>query len=90
MIKPLISEKSFKLAGEENCYVFLGTPKDRIADVKKFVETFFNVTVEKVNVARINKANRFNRKSRTWSKGKIFKKFFVFLKSGDEIDVFKK
>ncbi|VVB76546.1 50S ribosomal protein L23 [Candidatus Tiddalikarchaeum anstoanum] len=49
LINPLTTEKSVRLMESQNKLVFVVSPKSTKLEVKKAVETMFNVKVEKVN-----------------------------------------
>lgn len=90
LIKPLITEKSEKLAEDQNKYSFVVDRRANKVEIKKAVETMYSVTVDKVNTAvmpgkvvvRSTKSGMFRGR-----KGHV-KKAIVTLAYGDEIDFF--
>ncbi|HKK74451.1 MAG TPA: 50S ribosomal protein L23 [Saprospiraceae bacterium] len=90
LIKPLITEKSERLAEDDNKYSFIVDRRANKVEIKKAVEDMYSVTVDKVNTAvmpgkmvvRSTKAGMFSGR-----KGHV-KKAIVTLAYGDEIDFF--
>lgn len=84
--KPLITEKSMDLVGE-NKYSFIVDPNSNKVEIKKAVEELFKVKVEKVHTLRY-KAKIKRVKGRL---GRIsgYKKAIVTLKKGDKIEIFE-
>ncbi len=83
--KPLQTEKSSSLQEAHNQYTFRVHPKANKVEVRKAIESIFEVKVEKVNVQSMpSKARRFlGRPGRT----SPWKKAVVTLKKGDAIDI---
>jgi large subunit ribosomal protein L23 len=52
ILRPVSTEKSFRLIERENKLVFIVDPKADKNSVKEAVEKTFNVKVEKVNIIR--------------------------------------
>ncbi|NHV98582.1 MAG: 50S ribosomal protein L23 [Thaumarchaeota archaeon] len=52
IIRPVSTEKSFRLIEKENKLIFIVDPKADKNSVKEAVEKTFNVKVEKVNIIR--------------------------------------
>ncbi|MEM4230241.1 MAG: 50S ribosomal protein L23, partial [Thermoproteota archaeon] len=52
IIRPVSTEKSFRLIEKENKLIFIVDPKADRNTVKEAVEKSFNVKVEKVNIIR--------------------------------------
>lgn len=82
--KPLLTEKSSRLQEGRNKYTFRIHPKANKSEVRKAVESIFEVKVERVNVQTMpSKLRRFlGRPGRT----SPWKKAVVTLKKGDTID----
>ncbi|MCA9374890.1 50S ribosomal protein L23 [Candidatus Dojkabacteria bacterium] len=88
LLKPVISEKSYNLANEQNQYTFSVDLKASKIEIKKAVEKEYKVTVLNVNVITQPGKMKFN-----WKIGKAFRagdsrKAIVTLKQGDKIDDF--
>ena len=82
---PHISEKSTRVQGEGNQYVFRVSRDATKPEIKEAVEALFEVKVENVNVANVkgkNKQFRFRPGKRP-----DWKKAYVRLADGDTIDV---
>lgn len=86
--RPIITEKSMRLATTENAYTFeveRGANKKQIAEA---VETLYSVTVQKVNmIMRAAETRRTGKKRMNATIGKV-KKAIVTLKKGQTLDVF--
>ncbi|MEM3026571.1 MAG: 50S ribosomal protein L23, partial [Thermoproteota archaeon] len=52
IIRPVSTEKSFRLIEKENKLIFIVDPKADKNTVKEAVEKSFNVKVEKINIVR--------------------------------------
>ena len=81
---PIISEKSTIAAEKNKQFVFKVQKKATKHDVRDAVEAMFNVEVESVNVLNVKgKEKRFGR---TLGKRSDWKKAYVKLKSGHDIE----
>ncbi len=87
-ILPIISEKTKKLAENQNTYVFKIRPNflNKI-EIKKHIEKIFNVKVKEVRT--INYPKRKRGRSRIPSTRPKFKKAYVKLESGYKIPIFE-
>lgn len=89
LIKPIISEKTVKLAEELNQYtfeVFRNVSKITVAEA---IEKKFSVKVLKVRTVNVlGKKVSFGKKRQTGKRSDV-KKAVVTLKEGDSIDIFK-
>ena len=92
LIRPIFTEKMSRLE-EERKYAFQVTPGTNKLEIKKAVESMFDVNVEKVStINRIGKKKNMTVKSggrtiRTNGKRSNWKKALVTLKEGDTIDL---
>ncbi len=87
--EPLITEKMAAQAGEDSRYCFkvdTGATKD---DVKRAVETIFNVKVAQVRTLIMKGKTRLNPRTRRPIKSNVFKKAIVTLKKGNKIQLFE-
>ena len=88
IVKPVISEKSFKEAASRK-YTFLVLREATKVDVKNAIEKLFNVDVKKVYTANIAKRKakntRFSRRMIDIS----YKKARVLVAQGQKIDIFE-
>ncbi|MDC9729606.1 MAG: 50S ribosomal protein L23 [Methyloprofundus sp.] len=81
---PVISEKSTNATEESNRFVFKVANEATKLQVKKSVELMFNVEVEKVQLLNVKgKTKRFGR---LMGKRSDWKKAYVRLKEGHDID----
>ena len=90
LIKPVITEKSEKLAEDLNRYTFIVDKKANKVEIRKAVEQMYSVSVESVNTV-IMPGKVKNRNTRTKViKGRkpSLKKAIVTLSVGEEIDFF--
>ncbi len=81
---PVISEKSTVAADKENRFVFKITKQATKQEVKKAVESLFGVEVESVHVLNVKGKNK--RFGRTLGKRSDWKKAYVKLKPGHDIN----
>jgi len=85
LLKPVISEKSYRLA-DEGKYTFLVAPEANKTQIRQAVEAVFTVRVTGVNTA-----NRPGKRRRTrfgWGKRPDTKRAIVTLAEGHKIDLF--
>lgn len=84
LVAPHISEKSARVADSSNQVVFRVLPDACKPEIKRAVEKMFNVEVEHVRTASVRgKQKRFQR---TPGKRSDWKKAYVRLKPGHDID----
>jgi len=83
--KPLVTEKSTVLRDIRNQYTFKVLKEANKSEIKKAVETLFDVTVAKVNI--INLPGKYRRVLGRPGKTSGWKKALVKLKEGDAIDI---
>ena len=90
LIKPLITEKSESLSDDQNKYSFVVDKRANKVEIKKAVESMYNVEVAKVNTAIMpGKAVVRSTKSGILKGHKgNYKKAIITLAYGDEIDFF--
>ena len=86
LVKPLVSEKSMMMMGE-NKYSFAVAKDANKIEIKNAVEKLFNVTVLSVNNRTIQ--GKVKRQGRYEGKRPDVKKAIVTLKAGDQIKVFE-
>lgn len=84
LLEPHISEKSTNVAEQANQVVFKVVPDATKAEIKKAVELLFEVSVEGVQV--VNNKGKVKRTSAGRGKRKDWKKAYVRLKAGDDIN----
>ena len=84
LLEPHFSEKVALLGDASNQYGFKVARDATKAEIKEAVETLFNVTVEKVST--VNVKAKVKRTVRGMSRGKNWKKAYVRVAAGQEID----
>ncbi len=84
LLSPIVSEKSTIAAEDNNRFVFKVQKVATKLEIKKAVETMFNVEVDSVQV--LNVKGKVKRFGRSLGKRSDWKKAYVKLKSGHDID----
>ena len=85
LLKPVISEKSYRLV-DEGKYTFLVAPEANKTQIRQAVEQVFHVKVAGVNT--INRPGKRRRTRYGWGKRADTKRAIVTLAAGEKIDVF--
>jgi large subunit ribosomal protein L23 len=91
IIYPRVSEKSYAQASNSNVYVFNVPKSANKIEIKKTVETIYNVKVVEVNVLNtVGKPKRSVKKGGRQIKGRRsdYKKAYVTVTKGQTIPVF--
>jgi len=86
VLRPVVTEKSYALAGKGK-YTFVVAPEANKVEIKKAVEDLFKVKVLKVNTLNVKGKPRRVR-GRTGYRPD-YKKAVVTLRPGDKIEVFE-
>jgi large subunit ribosomal protein L23 len=84
ILGPHISEKNSLLGDENNQYAFKVVPDATKSEVKKSIEELFQVVV--TDVAILNVKGKVKRTARGFSRKKSWKKAYVSVQQGQEID----
>ena len=84
LVAPIVSEKSTNAAENSNQFVFKVQKVATKLEVKKAVELMFDVEVDAVQV--LNVKGKVKRFGRTLGKRSDWKKAYVKLKAGHDID----
>ena len=88
--KPLITEKMTGLTEKRQQYGFIVDPKASKDEIRKAVEDFYNVQVDRVNTMIARGKSRKNRRTGQISGyNKAVKKAIVTLKEGSTIDFYE-
>ena len=82
--RPVISEKSTIAADSMHQVIFEVLDDATKSEIKQAIEALFDVTVQRVRV--VNVRGKIKRFGRTPVKRKIWKKAYVRLAEGDDID----
>ncbi len=85
--RPVITEKSTRLSEENNVYVFEVDIRANKAQIKDAVQSIFDVDVLKVRTA-IMPAKMGRRMRKTYIRKKAWKKAYVTVEPGQNIDLF--
>jgi len=85
LLSPHVSEKTTQLAGNLSEYVFCIAKRATKLDVRRAVETIFDVQVSSVRV--VNMKSKPARFGRIQGRHSAWKKAYVSLKPGQEIDL---
>ncbi len=90
LVKPILTEKAENLSEKQGKYSFVVNKKANKIEIKKAIEAQYNVSVLSVNTSiRPAKAKRRNTKSGVVvGMQPSFKKAFVTLAEGEEIDLY--
>ena len=91
IIKPLVTEKMAKITDKQpNRYGFVVRPEADKLQIKKEVESLYNVTVVDVNTARYagKRMSRYTKAGLINGQKNAFKKAIVTLKEGETIDFY--
>ena len=89
-IKPILTEKATKLTEKLNCYTFAVSVDAGKAEIKQLVESLYGIKVVKVNTAvmRAKNKSRWTKSGLLRGKTERWKKAFVTVKEGENIDFF--
>ena len=85
LIEPVFTEKAANIGDRYNQYTFKVLPSASKHEIKKAVETIFDVQVEKVRVLNVKGKVKF-RPGQPKGKRPNWKKAYVTLAKGNEID----
>ncbi|MBO5171853.1 MAG: 50S ribosomal protein L23 [Bacteroidaceae bacterium] len=90
IIKPLVTEKMTGITEKQNKYGFVVRPEANKIELKKEIESRYNVTVTDVNtcVYAGKSKTRYTKAGLLKGRTNAFKKAIVTLKEGDVIDFY--
>ncbi|MDR2841495.1 MAG: 50S ribosomal protein L23 [Paludibacter sp.] len=90
ILKPIVTEKLTKLGETFNRYGFRVELTANKIEIKKAVESMYNVTVTDVNTIRVapKKKSRFTKAGTIKGAASAYKKAIVTVKKGETIDFF--
>ena len=91
IVKPIFTEKQTAITEAfENRYGFIVVPSANKVEIKKAVETLYNVHVESVNTMKYDgkERSRFTKSGVVTGRTSSYKKAIVTLKKGETIDLF--
>ncbi len=84
VLGPHVSEKTTIMADKHNQVVFRVRRDSNKADIRRAVELLFDVKVEQVQV--VNYRGKIKRSGNEWGQRQNWKKAYVTLAEGDDID----
>jgi large subunit ribosomal protein L23 len=88
ILKPVITEKSLRMAKEENSFTFYVDPRADKRAIKEAIETGYSVTVQDLKTVHLpGKTKRTGSKRRSQRQPDL-KKAIVILPKGQKIPVF--
>jgi large subunit ribosomal protein L23 len=87
VIRPLVTEKSSALYQARKEYTFVADPRATKADIRRAIETLFDVTV--VRVRTLQQRARRKTQGRFVGRRPRWKKAYVRLKDGDSLAIFE-
>ena len=91
IVKPIFTEKQTAITDKfENRYGFIVVPSANKVEIKKAVETLYNVHVESVNTMKYDgkERSRYSKSGTVKGRTSSYKKAIVTLKKGETIDLF--
>ncbi len=88
VIKPVITEKSLKLAATQNTYSFWVERTAAKKQIQEAIEKMYNVSVLSVNTVRGHRSSKATGRRRIKRTQAQPKKALVMLKQGDKIALF--
>ena len=88
IIRPVVSEKSYA-SFDANVYTFIVASDANKIEIRKAVETIFNVRVTNVNTINRKGKRKRNRRSFTFGKRPDTKRAIVTLVGDDKIEMFE-
>ena len=90
IIKPLVTEKMTNISEKFNRFGFIVRPDANKVEIRKEIESLYNVTVLSVNTMRYAGKNKSRHTKSGLIKGRTnaYKKAIVTLKEGDTIDFY--
>ncbi len=91
LLYPILTEKMLKLQEMQGKYAFKVSKNANKIEIKKAVQSRFDVTVEKVHIINVKgKSKQMNtRRGITRGRRSDWKKAIVTLREGDSIDFFE-
>ena len=87
IVRPVVSEKSYA-SFDDNVYTFIVASDANKIEIRKAVETIFNVRVTNVNTINRKGKRKRNRRTGTWSSRPDERRALVSLADGDRIEIF--
>lgn len=87
LVRPIVTEKTTTALGDERTYAFEVRPDSSKPEIKRAIEDFYGVEVARVRTLVMRgKTKRFGRR---FGKRKNWKKAYVTLSEGHELNLFE-
>lgn len=87
IVRPVVTERSTELADDGGAYTFIVNKDANKIEIKKAVETLFDVKVKGVRTA--NYRGKWRRVGQAYGQKAAYKKAVVTLAEGQRIDVYE-
>jgi large subunit ribosomal protein L23 len=87
IVRPVVSEKSYA-SFDANVYTFIVASDANKIEIRKAIESIFNVRVTNVNTINRKGKRKRNRRTGTWSSRPDERRAVVSLADGDRIEIF--
>jgi large subunit ribosomal protein L23 len=87
IVRPVVTERSTELADDRGAYTFIVNKDANKIEIKKAVETLFDVKVKDVRTA--NYRGKWRRVGQAYGQKAAYKKAVVTLAEGQRIDVYE-
>jgi large subunit ribosomal protein L23 len=87
IVRPVVSEKSYA-AFDANVYTFVVASDANKIEIRKAIESIFNVRVTNVNTINRKGKRKRSRRTGTWSSRPDERRAVVSLAAGDRIEIF--
>jgi large subunit ribosomal protein L23 len=87
IVRPVVSEKSYA-SFDEGVYTFIVASDANKIEIRKAIESIFNVRVTNVNTINRKGKRKRNRRTGTWSSRPDERRALVSLAEGDRIEIF--
>jgi large subunit ribosomal protein L23 len=90
ILKPVVSEKSERLSGKLNQYVFIVDKSANKLQIKKAIEHMFTTNVVTVNTAMMPAKMKSRNTRSGLVRGRVasYKKAYVTLAEGEQLDIY--
>jgi large subunit ribosomal protein L23 len=91
LVRPIITEKANKLSEKLQQYAFIVNPKANKIEIKKALETFYNVNIVDIStmIYAGKKKSKYSKNRFVEGKNKKFKKAIITLAEGEVIDLYE-
>jgi large subunit ribosomal protein L23 len=90
LIRPIITEKATAQSESSNCYAFEVQRKANKVQIKKAVESFYGVNIERVRtmIVPAKRSIKYTKRGVVEGRKSAFKKAIVEVRSGEVIDLY--